>query len=131
VLYRILADFILVIHLLFVSFVVLGFGLILVGIWRKWTWTHNRVFRNMHLVAIAVVVLQAWFGRLCLLTEWENQLREMAGEAGYSQTFIGYWLQKMLFYEEVEPWVFTTIYTVFGLLVFVCWLASQSNSKSK
>jgi hypothetical protein len=127
-LYRALADAILVIHLLFVSFVVLGFGLILVGTWLQWTWIHNRLFRITHLVAIAVVVVQAWFGQICPLTVWENELRQMAGESSYSQTFIAYWLHKILFY-QAEPWVFTTIYTVFGLLVLICWLATWRDRK--
>ncbi len=128
-LYGVLADAILVMHLLFVSFVVLGFGLILVGIRAKWNWVHNRLFRVTHLVAIIFVVVQAWFGRICPLTVWENQLRQMAGESGYSQTFIGYWLHKILFY-QAEPWVFTTIYTVFGFLVLICWWVSWRHSKN-
>ena len=128
-LYRVLADAILVMHLLFVAFVVLGFGLILVGIRAKWNWVHNRLFRVTHLVAIIFVVVQAWFGAICPLTVWENQLRQMAGESGYSQTFIGYWLHKILFY-QAEPWVFTTIYTVFGFLVLIFWWASWRHSKN-
>ena len=128
-LYGVLADAILVMHLLFVSFVVLGFGLILVGIPAKWNWIHNRLFRVTHLIAIIFVVVQAWFGRICPLTVWENQLRQMAGESGYSQTFIGYWLHKILFY-QAEPWVFTTIYTVFGFLVLICWWANWRAGKN-
>jgi len=129
-LFRTLADLILVLHLLFVSFVVLGFALILIGIWAKWAWIRNRLFRTVHMVAIALVVLQAWFGRICILTVWENQLREMAGDPNYSQTFIAYWLQKILFY-QAEPWIFTTIYTVFGFLVLICWLAGRRNEKKR
>ena len=128
-LYRALADAILVMHLLFVSFVGLGFALILVGIWAKWNWIHNRLFRVTHLIAIIFVVVQAWFGRICPLTVWESQLRQMAGESGYSQTFIGYWLHKILFY-QAAPWVFTTIYTVFGFLVLIFWWASWRHSKN-
>jgi hypothetical protein len=53
----------------------------------------------------------------------------MAGESSYSQTFIAYWLHKILFY-QAEPWVFTTIYTVFGLLVLICWLATWRDRKN-
>jgi hypothetical protein len=99
------------------------------GTWLQWTWIHNRLFRITHLVAIAVVVVQAWFGQICPLTVWENELRQMAGESSYSQTFIAYWLHKILFY-QAEPWVFTTIYTVFGLLVLICWLATWRDRKN-
>jgi 4-amino-4-deoxy-L-arabinose transferase-like glycosyltransferase len=124
-----LADAILVIHLLFVCFVVLGFALILLGMWAKWAWTRNRAFRLTHLAAIAIVVAQAWFDRICPLTAWENRLRELAGQSGYSETFIQHWLHKILFY-QAEPWVFTTVYTVFGILVLICWLSDWRDDKT-
>lgn len=123
VVYQLLADAILLLHLIFVAFVVLGFGLIAIGLWAKWAWVHNRIFRITHLLAIAVVVVQAWLGRDCPLTVWENRLREMAGQTSYTQSFVEYWLQKILFY-RAESWVFTTLYTIFGVLVLVLWLAT-------
>lgn len=128
IIYRLLADAILITHALFVVFVVLGFGLILVGMWAKWEWIQNRVFRIVHLAAIAVVVVQAWFGKDCPLTVWESNLREMAGQSGYSETFIEYWLHRILFY-RAEPWVFTTVYTIFGVLVLACWLLSRHRDR--
>lgn len=119
--YNWLADTILVIHFAFVVFVVFGFVLILLGLVARWPWVQNRIFRIAHLLAIAAVVLQAWLGQLCPLTIWENKLRRLAGQAGYSATFIEHWLHKLLFY-QAEPWVFTTIYTCFGVLVLLVWL---------
>lgn len=121
VVYGILADAILVIHLLFVCFVVVGFSLILVGMWAKWDWIRNPLFRLIHLSAIAIVVVQAWLDRICPLTAWENQLRELGGQSAYSDSFVRHWLHKILFY-QAEPWVFATVYTIFGVLVLVCWL---------
>ena len=68
--YRIVADVILVGHFLFVAFVVVGFALIVVGHYARWTWVYNNWFRYSHLMAIAIVVLQAWAGRSCPLTVW-------------------------------------------------------------
>ena len=119
-LYRLLADSLLVIHFAFVVFVVFGFLLILVGLLASWSWVHNRKFRITHLVAIGVVVLQAWFGQLCPLTLWENELRRLAGQSGYTETFVEHWLPEVLFY-QAEPWVFTTIYTCFVVLVVLVW----------
>lgn len=115
-----LADAILVMHFAFVVFVVVGFLAILIGLLARWSWVHNRIFRITHLAAIGIVVLQAWFGQLCPLTIWENELRQRAGESGYTETFIEHWLHKLLFY-QAQPWVFTAIYTVFGLLVVLAW----------
>ncbi len=119
-----LADIVLVIHFAFVLFVVVGFLLILIGLLARWSWVHNRVFRLLHLAAIGVVVLQAWLGQACPLTVWENDLRQRAGESGYAESFVEHWLHEILFY-QAEPWVFTTIYTLFGALVLIIWLIGR------
>lgn len=119
-LYSFLADTILVLHFAFVLFVVAGFALIVIGLLAHWSWIHKRYFRIAHLIAIGVVVLQAWFGQLCPLTLWENELRRRAGESDYTESFIEHWIHEILFY-RAEPWVFTTIYTVFGALVLFVW----------
>ena len=129
-LYSLLADTILLIHFAFVAFVVAGFFLILAGLLAHWSWIHNRIFRIAHLVAIGVVVLQAWFGQLCPLTIWENELRRLAGQSGYSESFIEHWLHKILFY-EAEPWVFTTIYSAFGVLVVLVWFLGRRSGRGK
>ena len=74
--YRIMADTILVIHASFVAFVILGFIFIILGALRPWAWVRNMWFRLIHLLSIGVVVLEAWVGGICPLTEWENRLRE-------------------------------------------------------
>ena len=119
-----LADAMLLIHFAFVVFVVVGFLLILTGLLARWSWVHNRIFRITHLAAIGVVVVQAWFGKLCPLTVWENEFRQQAGESAYAETFVVHWLHKLLFY-QAEPWVFTIIYTVFGVLVVLVWFLGR------
>ena len=126
-LYSILADTILVIHFAFVVFVVFGFLLILIGLWAHWSWIYNRYFRITHLAAIGIVVLQAWFEQLCPLTLWESRLRQRAGQSGYTETFVEHWLHEFLFY-QAEPWVFTTIYTIFGALVAVAWFMGKGRN---
>jgi len=118
--YRALADAILVVHFAFVAFVVVGFVLILIGLVMGWAWVRNRSFRVAHVVAIGVVVAQAWLGRICPLTIWENQLRRLAGQEPYVETFVQHWLHRWMFF-DAEPWVFTTIYTAFGALVAIVW----------
>lgn len=119
--YQIAADAILIIHTSFIAFVVFGMALILVGLASDWGWVRNFWFRTVHLVAIGFVVIQAWMGRLCPLTDWESALRERAGGVAYSGSFISYWLQQLIYY-EAEPWVFKLGYTVFAVLVVTTWL---------
>lgn len=118
--FAMLADAVLIVHFLFVVFVVVGFVAILVGKWRGWSWVCNRWFRNAHLASIGIVVLQAWLGQRCPLTSWETALRIRAGQAGYSETFIQHWLHQVLFF-DAPTWVFGLTYTVFGALVFLVW----------
>ena len=110
------ADLLLVIHVLFVSFVILGLVLIWAGRLARWHWVGNPWFRLLHLLAIAVVVGQAWLGMICPLTTWEMELRAAAGDTVYAGTFISHWLQSLLYY-QAPPWVFTVSYSVFGILV--------------
>ncbi|MEM7610417.1 MAG: DUF2784 domain-containing protein [Pseudomonadota bacterium] len=126
--YALLADLILVVHFAFVLFVVVGFALILCGMAASWRWVENRTFRLIHLAAIGIVVLQAWLGQLCPLTIWESQLRRLAGEQGYSGSFIEHWLHKVMFF-EAEQWVFMLIYTVFGLLVALTWWLGRKRAQ--
>lgn len=115
------ADGILVVHTMFIAFVVFGFVLILVGLVREWRWVRNPWFRFIHFGAIGIVVMQAWLDIICPLTVWENELRQMAGQAGYSGAFVQHWLHELIFY-QAETWVFTLVYTVFGALVVIVWL---------
>ena len=118
---KLFADLIVVFHAAYVSFVVFGLVLILVGVVLRWGWIRNFWFRVIHLTAIGVVVAEAMIGMVCPLTDWENQLRRAAGQASYSGDFVGYWAHRLIFY-RAEPWVFTTIYILFGLGVLAAFV---------
>jgi hypothetical protein len=120
--YRILADVVVVLHVSYVAFVILGQFTILVGWFRGWRWVQNIAFRAGHLAAIVIVVLEAWFGITCPLTTWENSLREKAGQMTYEGDFIAEWMHQILFF-TCPPWVFTVCYSAFGaLVVLTLWL---------
>jgi len=114
----ILADAILVVHGLFVLFVVGGFILILLGA-RNWSWVRNRTFRILHLTAIAFVTTEALLGITCPLTIWEDLIR---GAGPEQRSFIGRWVARLLYYNFPE-WVFATVYIAFTLAVVWVWHA--------
>ena len=114
------ADAVLVLHVLFVVFIVIGLLLIFAGKVLAWSWVLNPWFRLTHLVAITMVVVQSWFGVICPLTTVEMALRSQAGDAVYYDSFISHWLEKLLYY-QVSPWVFVICYTMFGVIVTVSW----------
>jgi hypothetical protein len=85
--YRALADLVLVVHLLFVLFVVLG-GLLVLR-WPAVAW--------LHIPAAVWGVLIEYTGWICPLTPLENSLRVRGGEAGYSGGFIQHYIQPLLY----------------------------------
>ncbi len=115
-LYKLAADVVVVMHAAYVSFVVFGQLAVLIGILCRWEWVRNRWFRWLHLAAISIVVAEALLGIVCPLTTLEGWLRARAGQANYQGDFVGHWVHELLFY-EAPPWVFTLVYTAFGLLV--------------
>ncbi len=114
------ADAVLLLHVIFVAFVVIGLLLIFAGKAREWYWVCNPWFRLTHLIAIAVVAVQSWFGLICPLTSIEMALRSRAGDTVYSGSFISHWLANFLYY-QVPPWVFVVCYMVFGGIVVASW----------
>ena len=89
--YRILADLVVIVHVAFVLFVVLG-GL-LVWRWRPIIWAH--------LPAAIWGVLIEFAGWMCPLTPLENWLRQRGQEAGYTGGFVDHYLIATLYPEQL------------------------------
>jgi hypothetical protein len=109
---RVLADLVLVVHGLFVVFVVAG-GLLTLR-WPRVAWIH-----------LPLAAWGAWveFGnRVCPLTPLENHLRGLAGEAGYEGGFLERYLFGLLYPEgltrEVQI-VLGTFVVVVNVVVYV------------
>lgn len=109
-----LADIILIIHFLFVLFVVGSLPLIWIGAWVGWGFVRNLRFRLAHLAAILFVVGESVIGMACPLTLLEDSLRG----ADPGGNFIQRWLHRILFY-DVPEWVLMVVYVLFAFLVAV------------
>jgi hypothetical protein len=120
-LYLVAADAVLLLHVLFVVFVVVGLVLILAGKLMSWDWVRNWWFRVIHLAAIGIVVLQSWLGVICPLTTLEMYLRGRAGDATYTGSFVSHWLESILYY-RAPAWVFAVAYTAFAIVVVMSWI---------
>ena len=85
--YQLAADGVLIVHLLFIAFVIFG-GIAV--FWFPW-------------VAFAHVPAAAWgaytelTGRVCPLTTLEVELRRAGGGAGYSESFIEHYLEPVIY----------------------------------
>jgi hypothetical protein len=118
--YQLLADAVLALHVAVVLFVVAGLVLVIAGNFLGWHWVNRLWFRLAHLGAIAVVVAETWFAITCPLTTLEMWLRAKGAGPTYSGSFIEHWLQRLLYY-DAPAWVFTLVYSLFGLLVLATW----------
>lgn len=83
----ILADFLVLLHLLFVVFVVAG-GFLLLR-WPKIAW--------LQLPAAVWGAYIEFSSGICPLTPLENHLRALGGEAGYSVSFVERYLMPILY----------------------------------
>lgn len=69
------ADVLVVIHLAYVGFVVVGLVAIFAGMLLRWQWIRNPWFRWTHLAMILIVAGEAIVDFECPLTTWEKALR--------------------------------------------------------
>ena len=104
-----MADAILVVHFLIAGYIVTGLPAVWLGAALGWRWVRNPWFRYTHLGAIAFVAAEGLLGIACPLTVWEDMLRGGVR----AESFIGRWVQQLLFYNAPE-WVFTTIYAAWA-----------------
>ena len=88
-LYRLAADAVLLVHLAFVFFVVLGAFLVLR--WRQVAW--------VHLPAALWGALIEFSGGICPLTPLEVTLRRAAGDAGYAGDFLEHYIVAAMYPE--------------------------------
>lgn len=119
--YRLAADAVVILHMTYVLFVIVGFLLTLLGCCLRWNWIRNPWFRGIHLTMILIVVAEAWLGIVCPLTIWEQQLRDRAGGESYQGAFLANLVHEWLFY-DAPPWVFTLAYSLFGLGILLTFL---------
>ena len=92
---RALADFVLLLHLAFIVFVVAG-GLLAL----RWRWAPV-----IHLPAALWGIFIELTGGVCPLTPLENALRRAAGSSGYEGGFIEHYLVPLIYPASLTPQV--------------------------
>jgi len=87
VIYRFLADLTLVVHFLFIAFVIAG-GFLAIR-WPRLAW--------VHLPCAVWGALIEFAGWICPLTPLENMLRLAGGESGYAGGFVDRYLLPLIY----------------------------------
>ncbi len=89
--YKLMADLVVLFHLVFIVFGLLG-GLLL--LWRRWAlWLHLPTA-----IWIGVIEFKGW---ICPLTPLENHLRRASGAAGYEGGFVEHYLIPVIYPENL------------------------------
>jgi hypothetical protein len=107
-----LANTLVLVHLLFVAFV-MGGGFLLLR-WPRLVW--------LHLPAAAWGAFVEFSGVVCPLTPLENHLRSLGGESGYSGGFVERYLLPILYPENLT----LPVQQVLGVVVVVVNLAAYA-----
>lgn len=93
--YRLLADATVAVHLSFIAFVAAGGLLVLRRPRLGW----------IHLPCAAYGALVELLGWICPLTPLENRLRRLGGEAGYPGGFVERYLLPVIYPEPFPRWL--------------------------
>jgi len=131
-LYKVLAEIIVVMHFVWVLFVLAGFILTLCGFfsfyilrstadrWRKFF--DKWLFRTIHAGGILFVGILTMLKQYCPLTLWENTLRTKYDPfLVYEGSCIVHYVQKLL-YPDINPLIIRTVtifITLFTIVVFI------------
>ena len=120
--YKILADTIVVIHFAWILFMLAGFVLTLCGFfWKRFF--DKWLFRIIHLCGIIYVALLAALRQYCPLTILENSLRlKYNTGVKYPGSFIVYYIEKLV-YPDISvsiiliPTIFIAVFTVIIFII--------------
>ena len=123
-LYRAAADVTLVVHLMFILFVVAGAALLFR--YPRLVWLH-----------VPAALWGAWVelaGRLCPLTILENALRRRAGQAGYAESFIEHYLVPVVYpaglTRDLQLWLAAGLVAI-NLALYTSWLLHRRKTRIK
>lgn len=115
------ADVILVLHFIFILGILVPIPLIFLGKFLSWAWVRHRVLRLTQVVMMGIVLFENFLGWACPLTEWENQLRLASGRGIYATSFVGYWVERFLYFQW-PAWGFTLLYVILAAMILALWL---------
>ena len=121
--YALFADLILIFHLAFIVFIVVG-GLTVLY-WPRMIW--------LHLPAAAWGVLIELAGWICPLTPLESWLRVKAGQEGFSETFVERYLLPIIYPDEltrnVQLVLAAVVFVVNGTIYALVWRARRTHER--
>ncbi len=109
-----LADAVLLLHLVFIVFALFGAALL-----PRWPW-----LVALHLPALGWAAWVELSGSICPLTPLEHRLRIAAGEQGYEGGFIGHYLVPIVYPDGLTrqtQWLLAAMLIAVNLALYARW----------
>jgi len=103
------ADFVVLLHLLWIVFLIVGAWPGARWPWVKWT----------HLAALAFSVLLQVFGWVCPITHLEVWLRQAGGATPYTGTFIGQYLERIVYLQLPTGFLLTGTLIIIAISLWI------------
>jgi hypothetical protein len=116
-LFLVAADAIVVLHLLWIVFLILG---ALPG--RRWPWV-----KWMHLASLAFSIALQVFGWICPLTYLEIWLRKLGGAQPYEGTFIRHYVEQLVYADIPHNALLTGTLVVVALSLWMYFTPKRKN----
>ena len=124
-----LANLVLAVHVAVILFNVFGLVAVPLGGWLGWRFVRIAWWRALHLGGLALVALQALFGRACFLTIWQSALMRGAGEAASDAPLLQRWIMHAIFW-PLPSWAFVVLYVAVCAYALALWrLVPPSRSR--
>lgn len=128
--YGLLADLVVVIHIAYVAYIIVGLAFVVVGAIRGWDWVRNPWFRFTHLAAILIVVLELVLKTTCPLTVLELRFRSLAGQPVTEATFA-----ERLMYYVLSGWlpgsVTNSVYVAVAIAIGATFVLAPPRSRQR
>ena len=118
-----LAELIVILHLLFI--VIAMFGGLLVIKWPRFVW--------LHIPIVAWGALTEFLGLICPLTPLEIWLRQQAGADSYQGGFISHYLVPLIYPPGLTPgmqWLLGGGLVIFNILIYT-WVYRRGHPRTK
>ena len=116
----------LALHVAVIAFNVFGLLAIPIGAWRGWSFVRARGWRLLHLASLAVVAVQALFGRACFLTIWQDELSGARAQPPLIMRLVN-----SVIYWPLPMWVFTAAYVAVFASVVALWFLVPPRRSSR
>jgi len=109
-LYKIFADFVVLVHFLWILFLIFG---VLLGV-------RSKAIKYIHLSGLLFAILIQIFGWYCPLTHLEFWLRSKHNPSiAYAGSFIIYYMERLVYLEISQTGI---LLATIGLVIFNSWL---------